>query len=221
MSKQIRGVILDIDGTLINSNDAHARAWVDALHEVDIQVTFADVRPLIGMGGDKLLPAIANIEESSPLGQQIGKRRAELFKAHYLPRVSSFAKTRELLLTMRGRGISLAVASSASQAELAPLLAVANIGDLIEGATSSSDAERSKPDPDIVRAALARLELAPARVIMLGDTPYDIEAAKRSALGTVALRCGGRGDYELAGALAIYDDPADLLRQFASSPFAS
>src|SRR6185436_6295420 len=65
MSKQVRGVILDIDGTLINSHDAHARAWVDALHEVDIQVTFADVRPLIGMGGDKLLPAIANIEESS------------------------------------------------------------------------------------------------------------------------------------------------------------
>src|SRR5207244_700896 len=121
--------------------------------------------------------------------------------------------------TMRQGGISLAVASSANEAELAPLLAVANIGDLIEGATSSSGAERSKPDPDIVRAALARLELAPARVIMLGDTPYDIEAAKRSGLGTVALRCGGRSDHELAGALAIYDDPADLLRQFASSPF--
>jgi len=111
-------------------------------------------------------------------------------------------------------------ASSANKSELEPLLAVADIGDLIEGATISSDAEHSKPDPDIVRAALVRLELHPAQVIMLGDTPYDIEAATRSGLGTVALRCGGHSDHELSGAIAIYDDPADLLRQFASSPFS-
>src|SRR5437868_7118048 len=126
MSKRIRGAILDIDGTLINSNDAHARAWVDALHEVDIQVTFADVRPLIGMGGDKLLPAIANIEESSPLGQQIGKRRSELFKAHYLPQVSAFPKTPDLLSTIREHGLALAVLCSATQADPARHLAGAH-----------------------------------------------------------------------------------------------
>lgn len=221
MTERVRGVILDIDGTLINSNDAHARAWVDALAEVDVEVDFADVRRLIGMGGDKLLPAIANIEEDSRLGAKISERRAEIFRQRHLPQLQPFPKARELLLRMTSAGIQLAVASSAKGEELSAFLELARIKDLIEGATSSSDAQSSKPDPDIVAAALVKLALGAPHVLMIGDTPYDIEAAARAGVRTIAFRCGGRSDHDLAGAIAIYDNPADLLAKFDSSPLAT
>jgi HAD superfamily hydrolase (TIGR01509 family) len=218
MAKRVQGVILDIDGTLINSNDAHARAWVDALAEFGIDVQFAQVRRCIGMGGDKLLPAVADVEEDSALGRKIGKRRGELFKEQHLPHLSAFPQVRSLLLRMRATGMRLAVASSAKRDELEPFLALAQVQDLIEDKASSSDARSSKPDPDIVQAAIDKLGLEPDRVIMLGDTPYDIEAAARAGVRTIALRCGGRSDLDLAGAIATYDDAAELLERFESSP---
>jgi len=216
--KRVRGVILDVDGTLINSNDAHARAWVDALAESNVLVSFAEVRNLIGMGGDKLLPALANVDDKSDLGQRIGRRRGEIFRHEYFASLKAFPKTRELLLKMREAGQKLAVASSAKKEELAPFLELANVQDLITSATSSSDAASSKPDPDIVQAALGQLQLEPDQVLMIGDTPYDIEAAARVGIATIAFRCGGRSDADLAAALGIYDGPADLLARFASSP---
>lgn len=221
MTKHVQAVILDVDGTLINSNDAHARAWVDALSEVDITVRFADVRRCIGMGGDKLLPAVAGVAEDSALGKQISKRRSELFKEQHLPHLHAFPQVRALLLKMRARGLALAVASSAKREELEPFLALAQVQDLIEDKASSSDASSSKPDPDIVQAAITKLGFAPERVIMLGDTPYDIEAAASAGVRTIAVRCGGRSDADLAGALAIYDEPADLLAKFDSSPLGN
>jgi HAD superfamily hydrolase (TIGR01509 family) len=220
MTQRVRGVIFDIDGTLINSNDAHARAWVQALAQFDIYVPFPEVRRLIGMGGDKLLPAIAHLEEDSRLGRKISERRSQIFSREYLPHLHAFPKTRELLTKIREAGLALAVASSAKKEELEPFLRLANVLDLIEGATSSADAESSKPDPDIVQAALLKLDLDPGRVLMIGDTPYDIEAARRAGMDTIAFRCGGRSDHDLAGAVAIYDGPADLLAQFDASPLA-
>lgn len=221
MAERISGVILDIDGTLLNSNDAHARAWVDALAEAGIEASFTEVRRLIGMGGDNLLPAVANLDAASRLGQQISQRRAEIFRQQHLPSLRPFPKARELLLRMRGAGLALAVASSAKKEELAPFLQIAKIADLIEDTTSSSDAQNSKPDPDIVRAALAKLALRAPHVLMIGDTPYDIEAASQAGIRTIAFRSGGRSDRDLAGAIAIYDGPADLLERFAESPLAA
>jgi phosphoglycolate phosphatase-like HAD superfamily hydrolase len=221
MTDRNQGVILDVDGTLINSNDAHARAWVEALSEVGIVVDFAKVRPLIGMGGDKLLPALGGLAEESKLGARVSERRSEIFRERYLPQLHSFPKTRELLLRMVRAGLTLAVASSAKKEELDILLELAKVKDLIETATSSGDAERSKPDPDIVRAALDRLALPPARALMIGDTPYDIEAARRLGIDTIAFRCGGRSDRDLSGAIAIYDGPEQLLEHFDSSPLSA
>jgi HAD superfamily hydrolase (TIGR01549 family) len=221
MTERVRGVILDIDGTLVNSNDAHARAWVEALAEVDVAVEFAAVRRLIGMGGDKLLPAIASFEAESQLGEKVSKRRSEIFKQRYLPQLHAFPKTRELLLRMKSAGIQLAVASSAKKDELTPLLSLARVSDLIADATSSSDARSSKPDPDIVAAALVKLALGAPHVLMIGDTPYDIEAAARAGIRTIAFRSGGRSDQDLADAIAIYDNPADLLAHFDTSPLAT
>lgn len=216
--KKIRGVILDIDGTLVDSNDAHARAWVEALAEENIEVPFEQVRPLIGMGGDKLLPRVSGLKEDSPRGKRIGERRGEIFKARYLPELKAFPKTRDLLLKMHERGLKLVIATSAKEDELKPLLKIASATDLIEEKTSSDDAENSKPDPDIVKAALDESGLSANEALMIGDTPYDIEAASRAGLKTIAFRSGGRTDAELARAIAIYDGPADLLAQYDSSP---
>lgn len=221
MTQRIRGAIFDIDGTLLNSNDAHARAWVAALAQFDIQVTFGAVRSLIGMGGDKLLPKVAGISEDTDVGAKISQLRGEIFAREHLAHLRPFPKARELLVRIKTAGLRLAVASSAKKQELAQFLELINISDLIEDYASSSDAENSKPDPDIVRAALGKLRLEPHEVVMVGDTPYDIEAASQLGIATIAFRSGGRSDADLAGAVRIYDGPADLLTQFAASPLVT
>jgi len=213
-----KAVILDVDGTLVDSNDAHTHAWVEALAAHGHRVPFAEVRPLIGMGGDKLLPRVAGIAEESPEGQAISERRSEIFKGRYLPRLRAFPQTRALLERMREEGMKLVVASSARADELRPLLEVAGASGLVEGTTSSDDADRSKPDPDIVQAALVKTGHLPGEVLMIGDTPYDLEAARRAGVGLIGLRSGGWRDDAFPGAVAVYDDPADLLASYDASP---
>lgn len=216
----VRGVLLDVDGTLVDSNDAHARAWVAALAEQGIRVKREEVRRLIGMGGDKLLPAIADIDAESPLGTALSSRRSEIFLERYLPALSAFPEALALLQRMRADGLTLVAASSAKADELGPLLSLVGTGDLLQAATSSDDAERSKPDPDIVKAAMRRTGLPAGELVMLGDTPYDVEAATRAGIRIIALRCGGWNDDGLRGAAAIYDGPADLLARYDESMLA-
>lgn len=215
-----KGVILDVDGTLVDSNDAHAHAWVEALGRNGHTITFEQVRHLIGMGGDKILPHLTGIDKESPEGQQISSDRMEIFKTRYLPRVKAFPKTRELLARMRSEGLILVVASSAQTDELDPLLELAGAHAYIETKTSGSDVDESKPAPDIVEAALHKLALPANNVIMLGDTPYDIEAAGKLGVRVIAFRGGGFSDDDLKDAVAIYDDPADLLEHYDTSPLA-
>lgn len=218
--KPILGVILDIDGTLVDSNDAHARAWVEALAEHGIDVEYEKARRLIGMGGDKLLPELTGLEEDSARGEKIGESRSKIFKTKYLPHLKPFPRVKELLARMTEDGIRLVVASSAKEDELKELLKIAGADEFIEDKTSSSDAENSKPDPDIVEAALGDLGLKPDEVVMIGDTPYDVEAAARAGIKTLAFRSGGWQDAELPGAVAVYQDAADLLARYDSSPLA-
>jgi phosphoglycolate phosphatase-like HAD superfamily hydrolase len=216
----ITAVLLDVDGTLVDSNDAHARAWHEALAEHGYDVPLARVRGWIGMGGDKLLPAATGLDAESAKGKAIAERRGEIFKQKHLPTVMPFPRVRELLVRMKSDGLKLAAASSAAEDELHALLEIANVRDLLEESTSSDDADRSKPDPDIVHAALQRLHVSSSRALMLGDTRYDVEAATRAGVALIALRCGGSSDADLSGAIAIHDDPADLLAHYASSPLA-
>lgn len=209
-----RGIILDVDGTLIDSNDAHARAWVDAGARLGYDIEYDDVRPLIGMGGDRVTPLVAGVEEDSPEGQELAEARGEIFRRTYLPDLAPFPGVRELLLRLRDDGFKLVVASSASEEDLGLLLEKARVDDLIRSATSSGDAEESKPEPDIVEAAIARARLPRPRLLMVGDTPYDVEAARRARVGIVAVRCGGWDDGDLAGALTTAADPAELLTRY-------
>jgi len=217
---RIRGVILAVDGTLVDSNDAHARAWVDAFAEFEFDVPYERVRSLIGMGGDNLLPEAIEIEKETPRGEALSKRRGEIFKERYLQTINPFRGTRELLERMRAEGLEIAIGTSAQKEDLKPLLEIADVVDLIDSKATSDDAENSKPDPDIIQAALKCLRLPASEVLMVGDTPYDIEAAARAGVRTVAFRSGGWTDGGLRGAIAVYAGPWDLLDRFASSPFA-
>ena len=214
-------VILDVDGTLVDSNDAHAAAWVDAFTEAGVTVDPDRVRRAIGMGGDKLLPYVSGFSESSSTGKRISERRAEIFKARYLPSLRGFPRVRDLVHRLLDDGFRLAVASSAKEDELGPLLERADIAELVRVRTSSDDAEQSKPDPDIVVAAIARAGAGRGETVMIGDTPYDVRAASRAGIPIVALECGGWTRKDLDGAVAVYADPADLLASYERSIFAT
>jgi HAD superfamily hydrolase (TIGR01509 family) len=213
----VKAVILDVDGTLIDSNDAHAQAWVDVGKEFGYEITFERVRSLIGMGGDHVLPELTGLEEESEQGKRILDRRGEIFRKRYLPSLAPFPYARELLERIDSDGYRMIVASSASKDDLHGLLEQAGVADLLDGATSSDDAEKSKPAPDIVEAALERAGCAPDEALMIGDTPYDVKAATHAGVRTLALRCGGWDDEHLAGAVQIFDAPAELFLRYTDS----
>ncbi len=217
----LQAVILDVDGTLVLSNDAHAQAWVEAFATYGYEVPFEKVRPLIGMGGDQVIPKMVpglNDEESE--GKAISEKRKELIIKKFSPNLQAAPGSRELILHMQEAGLKLIIATSATSEELSELLEAAQVDDLLKEATTSSDAEASKPAPDIVEAALKKLKMKPNQVVMIADTPYDIKAAKQAGVETIAVRCGGFDDEQLTGAIAIYNHPADLLANYSNSPLS-
>ena len=214
----LKAVVFDVDGTLIDSVDIHAHAWVDAFAEFGHEVRFEDARRQIGKGGDQLLPVFLSKAEIDRFGEKLEERRGALLKERYLHRIRPFPAVRELFQRVIADGKGIALASSAKEDELEQYKEIANIVDLIDVETSSDDAEKSKPHPDIFCAALAKLDVAqPDQVIVIGDTPYDAEAAAKAGLRTVGLLCGGWSEDELrrAGCVAVFKDPADLLARYS------
>jgi HAD superfamily hydrolase (TIGR01549 family) len=220
----ISAVVFDIDGTLIDSVDLHAAAWQSALRHFGHEIPFERVRSQIGKGGDKLLPALLPREEVERRGKAIEEYRLELFRREYLPQVKAFPRVRELFERIEADGKRIALASSAKAQELSHYKRVARIEDLVDAEISADDAEQSKPEPDIFQAVLHRLgRIDSATVIVVGDTPYDAEAAKKTGLRTIGLLCGGWPEDTLrqAGCIAIAHDPAELLRRYDQSPLAA
>ena len=213
-----RAALLDVDGTLVDSNDVNAQAWVEALGENGYDVPFEKVRPLIGLGGDHFLPQAIGQEKDSPVGKKISERRAELLKSKYMPTIKPFPEAKALLDRIHALGAELVTATSAKEDEADALLQILGASDLFDVKTTASDAEHTKPDPDILQAALKKAGLNAGEAIMIGDTPYDVQAAQKAGVPVIAFRCGGRSDSDLTGALAIYDDPADLLAHYDESP---
>ena len=216
-------VIFDVDGTLIDSVDLHAKSWVDAFHDYGHEVGFEEVRKQIGKGGDQLMPVFLSEDQLDAMGDDLEEHRGKILKERYLPQVTAFPQVRELLQRLEADGKQIALASSAKQDELATYKQAAQIEDLIDEETSSDDAESSKPDPDIFQAAIKRLGgKSPGQVVVVGDTPYDAEAAAKAGLRAIGLLCGGWSEDELkqAGCIAVYKDPADLLAHYAESPLA-
>lgn len=215
----IKGILIDVDGTLILSNDAHAHSWIKVLSDYKYKVSLDLVRSYMGMGGDQMLPKIIPELKNNPEKiDEISKKRKKLFLKDFAPKLSPAPGARKLLKKIRDKKIQYAIASSSSDKELEILLKIANIDDMIEKSTSGSDVKDSKPEPDIIKAALKEIKLDAKEVLMLGDTPYDIQAASKCNVKVIAFRCGGFSDKALKGAISIYDDPSDLLSKIENSP---
>ncbi|MBA3458475.1 MAG: HAD family hydrolase [Deltaproteobacteria bacterium] len=218
--RRYAAVLLDVDGTLVESNDAHAHCWAEVLEKHGYEVPYSRVRSLIGMGGDLLIHAVGGPEPGTRESEKIAKHRSELFLDHWLEKVRPLPKARELVLRLGAEGYRYAVASAASTKELLPMLELADLADLCPIRTTSSDVEESKPNPDIVLAALEKVHAERHRTVMIGDTPYDVMACRGASVDMIGVTTGGWSTEALAGATAVYAGPADLLARWADSPLA-
>ena len=219
----MRAVIFDIDGTLLDSVDLHARAWVEAFAHFGVETDGAKVRSQIGKGGDELMPVFLPPERVAREGKTIESFRSDLFKRTYLPEVRPFPAVRALFERIRAANLKIALASSGKGPEVERYQEILGIADLVDVVTSSDDADRSKPHPDIFEAAAKKLDGIDKReMIVIGDTPYDAEAASKAGLRTIGVLCGGfpEADLSASGCIAIYRDPQDLLDGFDRSPMA-
>jgi HAD superfamily hydrolase (TIGR01549 family) len=217
-----QAAIFDVDGTLVDSVDLHASAWLEALTRFGHNVTFEQARRQIGKGGDQFVPSFLSEAEQKEHGAEMEEWRGKLFKSKYLPLVRPFSAVPELLGRVREAGLRIAVASSAKKSELEVYLEIAGVKDVVNVATSSEDAEQSKPAPDIFQVALKKLGIAGPDAVAIGDTPYDAEAAGKAGIPTIGLLCGGFTEAELrkAGCVAVYPGPGALLACFGASPLA-
>jgi len=216
-------VIFDVDGTLIDSVDAHAKAWVWVFARHGHDIPFDDLRLQIGKGGDQLMPVFLTEDDIARVGKQIEAERADFFKAEYLPHIRAFPDVRELFERIRADGKRIILASSAKADELQTYKKIAKVDDLIDGETTADDSEKSKPHPDIFQAALEQIaDVDPARVLVVGDTAWDALAAGKAGLKTLGLLCGGFPEEMLkdAGCIAIYASPAELLARYDDSPLS-
>ncbi len=224
----IEAVIFDIDGTLVDTVDFHAQSWERTFQHFGYQIPYEQIRLQIGKGSDKLMPVFFSLEElnqsdddrSPTLGERMRDYRRELYKREYHPRIEAFPQVRELFLRIKADSKQIALASSATKDDLATYKQILNVEDLVDAATTTNEVESSKPEPDVFFVTLDKLGVAPDRAIVVGDTPYDAEAASKANLRTIGVLSGGFWAENLrqAGCIAIYQDIADLLAHYDESP---
>lgn len=219
MTKQ--AILFDIDGTLVDSNEAHVAAWREAFRQHDYDFEPETIHDQIGKGGDNLVPSLVP-DAPEVVRKAIENAHAEIYKRDFLEQVKPFPGARDLLLRTREAGKKVVLASSASRPELDHYVRLLGAEDIIDGATSKDDVEHSKPCPDIFEAAVRHAGVSPEQALVIGDTPYDIAAARRSGVETIALRSGRFPEQELQEQqpIAIYDDVAALLDAFEDSPIS-
>ncbi len=212
---EFQSYLLDVDGTLVDSTDAHAAAWAEVLTAHGYPIEPSRVRPYIGMGGDRLIEELAGIARDDKRNKAIGEERGRLFLETYLSRVRPLPGARELLLALRDRGTPFAIATAAKNRELEPLLAAGGIADLVGLRTTSSDVDESKPDPEVVEAALRTLGADPASTVMVGDTPYDVLAARGANVACIGFTTSGWTAKDLVGCTAVFAGPAELAQKLS------
>lgn len=219
----MKAVIFDIDGTLIDSVDLHARAWHEAFAHFNVETKLIDVRNQIGKGGDKLMPTFLSKKQVDEFGKELEEWRGEHYKKNYIGKVRPFHDSHALLKKTKQSGKLIAAGSSAKQDELDHYLKLLDAVDLFDVTTSADDADESKPDPDIFQVALKKLGTTFDDTIVVGDSPYDAIAGAKIGLSTIGFLSGGFDKNLLieAGAIKIYDGPTELLKNFGASPIAN
>jgi HAD superfamily hydrolase (TIGR01549 family) len=218
MHPNLCAFIFDIDGTLVDSNELHVDSWDRAFRHFGKQFSRDALRAQIGKGSDQYLPEFLTPDEIERFGKALDQYRSELFRKENLPRVRPFPEVRELFRRIRDDDRRIILASSGKEEDTKYYIEdLLKVDALIAGYTCADDAGRSKPAADIFTAALDKLDdVSPNDAITVGDTRFDVEAAAKADLATIAVLCGGTAENVLrkAGAIAIYRDPADMLAHY-------
>jgi len=211
--------ILDVDGTLVDTNYHHAIAWYRAFRQHGLVLPLWRIHRHIGMGGDQLVAALAGDGTEERDGDDIRAAETALYLA-LIDEVQPFRDSRELLVDLRARGASVVLASSAKAAEVDHYLDLLDARDLAEAWTTSADVERTKPAPDLVQSALDKLGAEPDDAFLVGDTPWDVKAAEQAGVPTYAVLTGGFSEQELldAGAIAVFRSIDDLRQRLSDTP---
>jgi HAD superfamily hydrolase (TIGR01509 family) len=209
--------LLDVDGTLIDANYQHALAWYRAFRRCGIVLPVWRIHRHVGMGGDQLVPALVGEEMDEERGQEIRSARDELYR-ELIGEVEPLAGARDLIAELKERGRTVVLASSSPQEEIDHYLDLLDARDLADCWTTKEDVEATKPEPDLVHAALAKAEVDGG--VMVGDTPWDVEAARKADVETVCVITGGFSPQELreAGAVAVFESVEELGRRLDATP---
>lgn len=213
-------MILDIDGTLVDTNYQHVMAWYMAFREHEIVMPAWHIHRHLGMGGDQLVAAVAGDAVEAKLGDALRTAHTVLYLAA-IQTTSVFDGARGLIEDLKSRGRAVVLASSGQSREVDHYLDLLDARDLVDGWTTSADVKQTKPEPDLVLAALEKV--GESEGVMVGDSPWDVEAAARADMPTVAVLTGGfsRGELEHAGAVAVFDSIAQLRDQLDRSPLGA
>ena len=213
--------ILDIDGTLVDTNYQHAIAWYRAFRQSGIVLPVWRIHRHIGMGGDQLVAALTDEQTDHEKGEDIRTAEKALYMA-MIEEVEPMEGARKLIERLKRAGKAVVLASSAKDSEVDHYLDLLDARDLADDWTSSGDVERTKPAPDLVQAALEKAGTEPSDSVMLGDTPWDCRAAERAGVATVTLMTGGFSEQELreAGAVAVFESIPELLGRIDETPLA-
>lgn len=218
---QLDAILFDIDGTLVDSNEQHVNAWAFAFREGGYPQEDDNIRRQIGKGGDLLVPELLP-DVDDDVRQRLAERQGAFFKELYLDQIRPFPEAADLIARVAETGCKIVLASSAKREELDHYVGLLGIEDVLAASTSIDDVDVSKPAPDIFQAALAKIDVAPDRAVVIGDTPYDVAAASKAGIATIGVTSGPFSAAELkeAGAIAVFADVSDLLAQFDHSPLA-
>ncbi|MDX6485630.1 MAG: hypothetical protein QOF43_783 [Gaiellaceae bacterium] len=209
--------VLDLDGTLVDTNYQHALCWYRAFRRHDITIPVWKLHRHVGMGGDKFVAAVAGERVEAEQGDSLRDAWEQLFDG-LIDEVAALEGARDLIAELKGRGHEVVLASSSVQKHFDHFIDLLDVRELVDGWTTKDDVEASKPDPDLVEAAMAKVTAENA--VMLGDTPWDVEAARRAGIETICLITGGFSEQELreAGAAAVFESLTDLRRDLDGTP---
>ncbi|GAA0955593.1 HAD family hydrolase [Actinocorallia libanotica] len=212
MSDTPRALLFDVDGTLVDSNYLHTVTWWQAFRQAGHDVPMAAIHRSIGMGSSLLVDSLLPDDRDKDRDSAVKASHTALY-ATYWSRLQPLEGAADLLRACKSRGLRVVLASSADEAEFTHLLRALNADDVIDASTFSGDVEHAKPAPDLVQVALEKAEVPPSQALFVGDTVWDVQAAGKAGVPCVAVLSGGIGRDELkaAGAVAVYDGPADLL----------
>jgi len=215
MSESVTAVLFDVDGTLVDSNYLHAVTWWEAFSQGGHDVAMADIHRAIGMGSSQMLDKLLPRDRDTAQDDSLQTAHSALYSA-YWTRLRPLRGAPDLLRACKKHGLTVVLASSAGEPEFKALRAALDAEDAIDAATFSGEVERSKPAPDLVQVALDKAGVRADEAVFVGDTVWDVQAARKAGVRCVCLASGGisRGELTDAGATDVYDDPADLLRHF-------